>query len=467
MEDREKLLIVDDEPDMLALLERTLAPETGWEIRATASGEDCLAVLREDPPDLVLLDIRMPGMDGMEVLERVRDMAQAPTVIMMTAYGVIDLAVESIRKGAYDFITKPFDNTRLVLTLKKAMEYHRLLHENRDLQELVRGPSLFQGMVGASPRMREVFETIRMVAKTDATVLVTGESGTGKELAARAIHRLSPRRGRAFVAVNCPALPENILETELFGYAKGAFTDAKQDKKGLFQEADKGTVFLDEIGDLPPTLQTKLLRVLQEKEIKPVGDTRSVKVDVRVVASTNRDLQEQMREGAFREDLFYRLNVVGVRLPPLRERKEDLPLLVEHFLKRHARELQRPGLKVPPGFMESLQENPWQGNIRELENVLKRSVIMARDDTLAFPEPPEGRHETSPESKTALLDLPYREAKDRVLRAFNRDYLAAVLARHNGNVTHSARACGLERQSLQQLLRRYGVRAETYRNADS
>ncbi len=464
MEKRETLLIVDDEPDMLALLQRTLAPDVDWEILTATSGREALSLADRNPAELVLLDIKMPGMDGMEVLERMRGATPCPTVVMMTAYGVIDLAVESIRKGAYDFITKPFDNTRLILTLQKAMEYHRLLHENRDLQGLVQGPAVFHGMVGTSPGMKEVFETIRMVGKTDATVLVTGESGTGKELAARAVHRLSPRRGRAFVAVNCPALPENILETELFGYVRGAFTDAKQDKKGLFQEADGGTLFLDEIGDLPAPLQTKLLRVLQEKEIKPVGETRSVRVDVRVVASTNRNLQEQMKAGAFREDLFYRLNVVGIRMPPLRERMEDLPLLVEHFLRQHAREFQKPDLKVPPGFMEALQENPWPGNIRELENVLKRAVIMSRGDALALPGEPDGPGEAGA-GAASLHRLPYREAKEQVLRSFNRAYFTALLSRHNGNVTHSARACGLERQSLQQLLKRYDIRAETFRSA--
>ncbi|MGD8389237.1 MAG: sigma-54 dependent transcriptional regulator [Desulfobacteraceae bacterium] len=469
MESKERLLIVDDEPDMLALLRRTLASEQEWEILTASSGRQALETVEAEPVSLVLLDIRMPDLDGMEVLDRLRTFPQGPTVIMMTAYGVIDLAVESIRKGAYDFVTKPFDNTRLVLTLKKAMEYHRLLHENQSLQALIQGGDRFQGMVGSSPKMKEIFETLRMVGKTDATVLVTGESGTGKELVARALHRLSPRANRAFVAVNCPALPENILETELFGHVKGAFTDAKQDKKGLFQEADHGTIFLDEIGDLPAPLQTKLLRVLQEREIKPVGSTQSHTVDVRVVASTNRNLQEQMAAGTFREDLYYRLNVVTIELPPLRERLEDLPDLVEHFLKRFAREYDRPGLRIPPGFMEALFENPWQGNIRELENVLKRSVIMARDETLAMPAPCGGEGDTGDPSLQAgqLDDLAYREAKETVLRTFNREYLTRLLIRHAGNVTHAAKACGLERQSLQQLLRRYGIRAETFRTSSS
>jgi DNA-binding NtrC family response regulator len=270
-QDRGVLLIVDDEPDMPPLLKRTVASEVDWEILTAVSAREALEILDRRPVDLLLLDIKMPEMDGMELLSLLKECGDAPAVVMMTAYGVIDLAVEAIRKGAYDFITKPLDDTRLLLTLQKAMEYHRLRHENQDLQRIIRTKGLFQDMVGASPAMQRIYETIRMVAETDATVLITGESGTGKELVARAIHQRSLRKENNFVPVNCPALPEHILETELFGYIKGAFTDAKQDKQGLFQEAEGGTLFLDEIADLPINLQTKLLRVLQEKEIKPLG----------------------------------------------------------------------------------------------------------------------------------------------------------------------------------------------------
>jgi DNA-binding NtrC family response regulator len=462
-ERRGTLLIVDDEPDMLPLLKRVISSELDWEIETVLSAKGALRFMSRKTVDLLLLDIKMPEMDGMELLSLLQEKGDGPTVVMMTAYGVIDLAVEAIRKGAYDFITKPLDDTRLVLTLRKAMEYHSLVHENLDLHRLIRGKDLFQDMVGASAVMRRVFDTIRMVAKTDATVLITGESGTGKELVARAIHRRSPRAKRTFVPVNCPALPDNILETELFGYVKGAFTDAKQDKKGLFQEAEGGTLFLDEIGDLPIHLQTKLLRVLQEKEIKPLGSPRSHRVDVRVLASTNRDLKGQMAHERFREDLYYRLNVISIYLPPLRERPEDIPLLVEHFLKRYAVEYAREGLKLAPGVMDELARHEWPGNVREMENAIRRAVILCRGSAITLPELwPE--REKKGLVTDAVRELHYQEAKRQVLDRFNREYLTGLLSEHQGNVTHAARKCGLERQALQQLLRKHGIRSEDYRS---
>ncbi len=462
MKDRPTLLIVDDEQDMLALLRRTVAAELDWRILTAGSGEEALKIGARKPVDVILLDIKMPGLGGMEVLSRIRQEGGGPTVIMMTAYGVIELAVESIRRGAYDFVTKPFDNTRLMLTLQKAMEYHRLLNENRNLQRLVGGDDAFQGIVGRSSRMKEIFSTLQTVSGTDATVLITGESGTGKELAARAVHRLSPRRNREFVVVNCPTLPENILETELFGYVKGAFTDARADKRGLFQEAEDGTIFLDEIGEIPDRIQTKLLRVLQEKEIKPLGCSRSFKVDVRVVASTNRNLKEEMQTGKFREDLFYRLNVVNVELPPLRERREDIPLLFTHFLDRFAAEFGKEGIRPAPGLLEGLLRHAWPGNVRELENAVKRAVIMSREDRVT----PAGmglEQETPCLVTVEVNQLPYREAKEEVLNRFNAEYLSRILSEHQGNVTHAARNCGLERQALQQILRRYGIDAAAFR----
>ncbi len=450
------ILVVDDEPDMVELLRRTVSRELGWKVITAGSGKEGLEAEQRNSPDLVLLDIKMPDMDGMEVLRILRQRPNPPTVVMMTAYGVIELAVESIRQGAYDFITKPFDYARLVHTLRQAMEHRRLLRENLALQRLVREKETFQEMVGTSPVMRRVFETIQTVAPTDVTVLITGESGTGKELVARAIHRLSPRSGSPFVAVNCPALPGNVLESELFGYVKGAFTDARQDRKGLFQEAEGGTLFLDEIGDLPHDLQAKLLRVLQEKEIKPLGQNRTVKVDVRVLASTNQDLGKQISEGKFREDLFYRLNVVSLHLPPLRERMEDLPILVNHFLKKHGPRLGKEGIRVAPEAMETLLSHDWPGNVRELENKIQQAMILARSGAVT-PEDlfiEQGRGATG---WPPVHHLPYREAKLRVMSHFHKGYLSRLLEEHGGNVTRAAEACGLERQALQQLLRRYRI----------
>jgi len=467
MNPKPRLLMVDDEPDMLMLLKRILAPELNWEFFTAASAQEALALLAHTPVDICLLDIKMPGMNGLDLLSRIRETSDAPTVVMMTAFGIIDLAVESIKRGAYDFITKPIDEIRLVITLKKAWEYHGLHHENRELQRRIRKESALKRIVGESAARQRVFDFIQTVSPSDATVLITGESGTGKELAARAIHELSLRNAMPFVAVNCPALPENILETELFGYVKGAFTDAKQDKKGLFQEAEGGTLLLAEIGELPLNLQTKLLRVLQEKAVKPIGTGKSVKVDVRVIASTNSDLKDQISRKRFREDLYYRLNVVSILLPPLRERAGDIPLLIRHFQRCFAVEFSKPGLKLSAESMQALMSHPWHGNVRELENTIKRGVILAKGDVVA---PCELFTETSPEcpnTSQGTLDLPYREAKDLILSSFNREYWTRLLSQNEGNVTHAARQCGMERQALQQILRRYGIHAEHFRERAS
>jgi DNA-binding NtrC family response regulator len=465
-DNKRTLLIVDDEPDMVSLLRRSISSEVDWEIRTSLSAREAMQVMSRTAVDLMLVDFKMPDMDGMELLSLVRQNGRCPTVVIMTAYGVIEVAVDAIKGGAYDFITKPFDDTRLLLTLRKAMEYHILVHENRSLQKIIRETGLFQDMIGASPAMERVFETIRMVAKTDATVLITGESGTGKELVAKAIHRRSDRADAKFVPVNCPALPENVLESELFGYVKGAFTDARQDKSGLFQEANGGTLFLDEIGDLPVNLQTKLLRVLQEREIKPLGSPRNIKVDVRVLASTNRNLKELMAQGTFREDLYYRLNVITIHLPPLRERQEDIPLLAGRFLKKYSAEYGKNGISLAPGIMDDLLRNEWPGNVRELENTIRRAIILSRGQVITLSElGPEARKECL--VTEILKDLSYRDAKRRILERFNREYLSVLLNEQQGNVTHAARKCGLERQAFQQILRKYGIKSEVFRCRNS
>ncbi|MFH1489924.1 MAG: sigma-54 dependent transcriptional regulator [Pseudomonadota bacterium] len=466
MNPRQKLLIVDDEPDMVSLLKRTLAPELDCEILTAYSAREALGAIKSGVVDLILLDIKMPEMNGMKLLSKIKENEESPTVVMMTAYGVIEMAVESIRKGAYDFITKPFDETRLILTLKKALEYNLLVHENQRLHERIRGEGAFNSIIGNSPKMKRVFEMIQRVSRSDATVLLTGESGTGKELVARAIHENSPRSKRPFVIVNCPTIPENILETELFGYVKGAFTDARADKKGLFQEAEGGTISLDEIGELPNNLQTKLLRVLQNREIKPIGQNKSFKVDVRVVASTNRNLKEQMHAGRFREDLYYRLNVVAIELPPLRERAEDIPLLVKHFMKKGSRELGKKELEVPPEVMDALMNNPWNGNVRELENSIERAIIMGKGPGMKLSDVGLSADSECLLSSQDMHRFPYKKAKEHVLTNFNHEYLSQLLTQHQGNVTRAATACGLERQALQQIIRRYGINAEDFRQAD-
>ncbi len=457
---RPKLLIVEDEEDMLKLIKRSLSADLDCDIETSSNAAHALSLLKESEFDVVLADIRMPGIDGMELLERARKDRPDLTVVMMTAYGSIDLAVKAIKRGAYDFIAKPFEYDKLVHLMEKALERSRLVRENLLLQSRIREQEGFHEMVGSSPGIRKIFETIRLISKADVTVLLTGESGTGKDMAAMAIHKHSDRSSRPFVAVNCPNLPENILESELFGYRKGAFTHATQDKKGLFLEAQGGTIYLDEIGDISPTLQTKLLRVLQEKEFRPLGQTSTLKVDVRIIASTNQDLDRKIRDNLFREDLFYRLNVVSIELPPLRERPEDIPILVQHFLDRYCKEFRRPPKTISPGLMSRFVSHRWGGNVRELENVISRCVLLSPGEEIR----PEDIDWASTSDQDCLvseeiISLNYKDAKKRVLERFHSEYLSGVFSRHNGNVTRAAKDCGLERQALQQVMRRYGIKA--------
>jgi DNA-binding NtrC family response regulator len=387
------------------------------------------------------------------------------TVVMMTAYGHIELAVEAMKRGAYDFITKPFDHEALVMRLEKAFERSHLLKENLRLHHECHSTDMFQELVGKSPQMQRVYETIQMVAKNDLTVLITGESGTGKDLTARAVHALSHRSKRPFIAVNCPTVPEHILESELFGYKKGAFTHATRDKKGLFQEAHTGTIFLDEIGDITPTIQTKLLRVLQEKEIKPLGDSRPIQVDVRIIASTNQPLAEKIRSGEFREDFFYRLNVLPIKLPPLRERAEDIPLIANHLLEKNCERLGKPPKRFSPALMDIFIANRWEGNVREMENKIMQGILFSAGEEITPKDVGIGRNPATAAAPEidSCLDLPYREAKECNLKSFNAAYIGHLLTMSRGNITQAAKSCGLERQALQQIMRRYGITAEPYR----
>lgn len=458
------ILIVDDEPDMLQLLKRSLEPDLKCSVLTASSAEAAIAAMQHRLFDLVLADIRMPGMDGLELLAYIKKKVPDQTVVMMTAYRSIDTAVTAMKNGAYDFITKPFDHDALVARLEKALERSALIRENQRLRQVCQTPEAFQNMVGNSEVMQRVYETIRMVAKTDLTVLITGESGTGKELAARAIHSLSPRGNRSFVPVNCPTVPEQILESELFGYKKGAFTHAVQNKIGLFQEAHNGSIFLDEIGDIGPVVQSKLLRVLQEKEIKPLGDTRSITVDVRIIASTNQDLKEKIQKGLFREDLFYRLNVLPLKLPSLHERRADIPIIAGHFIEKHCARLEKPLKKISPQLMSRLLERQWEGNIRELENVILQGILFSKSDEIlpediGFIEP----NPLTTHSQQRSYPASYREAKEKALKAFNTDFIGQLLTQNDGNVTQTAQMCGLERQALQQVMRRFGIESKHYR----
>ena len=382
----ETVLIIDDEKNYLLVLEDLLAEE-GYEVLTADSGEKGLEIIRSSDLDVVVTDMKMPGMDGMALLERCHAEKPDLPLIMMTAFGSVEKAVEAMRKGAFDYILKPFKNEELKLTIRKAVEHHHLVNKNRYLSQVVQGRYQFSNIIGKSPQMVRVFELIEKVAPAKATVLVTGESGTGKELIARAIHFNSPRKEMPFISVNCGALPENLLESELFGHERGSFTGAVSQRKGRFELAHGGTLFLDEISEMSTPLQVKLLRVLQEMEFERVGGTHTIKVDVRVVAASNRNLRNEVDQGRFRSDLFYRLNVVHVHVPPLRERVDDIPLLVNHFLAKCAQDRSGP-MGIDPEALRCLIEYTWPGNVRELENVIERAVILCDGEKIALRDLP-------------------------------------------------------------------------------
>jgi DNA-binding NtrC family response regulator len=459
------ILVVDDELDMLQLLQRSLEKDLDCRVEVASSGEMALDQLDRHAVDLLVTDIRMSGMSGLELLQQVKLTYPNLTVVMMTGFGDIEVAVEAMKQGAYDFITKPFDHEALVLRLEKALERTRLVKENLRLQRECRDNSAYGDLVGKSPAMQKVFETLQMVSQTEMTVLITGESGTGKELAARAVHSLSPRNAGPFVTVNCPTLPESILESELFGYRKGAFTHATQNKIGLFQEANGGSIFLDEIGDISPVIQTKLLRVLQEKEIKPLGDTKTIKVDTRIVASTNQDLAKKIESGDFREDVFYRLNVLPVKMPPLRERVEDIPLIANFLVEKHCAEIHKPLKQISAQLMDKLMKHEWAGNIRELENAILRGILFAAGDEIQSGDIdlPKASAHSYPDVDVDTTHTSYKDAKERVLSVFNHRYIGDLLKLYKGNVTQAAEKCGMKRQALQQIIRRYQIKTNDYR----
>lgn len=387
MGSKQRLLVIDDEDNMRHMLTSMLV-RLGYAVEAAANGRLALKALANSPFDVVLCDIRMPEMDGMEFLRRAGELGISSTIIMMSAFGTVETAMEAIRQGAYDYISKPFKADEIELTLRKAEERERLKKDNQALRHkvaILQGDFTFGRMVARSKVMQDVFLLAMKVAPHPTTVLITGESGTGKELVAQGIHEHSDRSAGAFVAVNCGSLPEGLIESELFGYKRGAFTGADRDKPGLFVEADHGTLFLDEIGELPLGVQVKLLRVLQEGEVHPVGSNVPRKIDVRVIAATARDLDQEVRMGLFRQDLYYRLNVVHIHLPPLRERANDIPLLSDYFLKRHGRRLDVPITGIAPAAMTGLLQHGWPGNVRELENVIERAVVLA-DKKIILPE---------------------------------------------------------------------------------
>ena len=463
-------MIVDDEPDMLNMLQLVVKKQCGCNVILAQSGQVALQDLAEYNPDVVVTDINMPDMDGLTLLKKIRQFDETISVIIMTAYGTIEMAVEALKDGAYDFLEKPFDKHHIVCSILHCFERTKLLRDNRILQKRLHDCEMPPGFVGESPALKKALDLISRVADTDATILIRGNSGTGKEGAAKALHALSKRKHNKMITVNCPALPEQILESELFGYSKGAFTGATTDKKGLFEEANHSTILLDEIGDIPVSIQTKLLRVLQEKEIQPLGQNKSIKVDVRVVASTNQNLEAKIKSGEFREDLYYRLNVVTVTMPSLSEMREDIPLLCHHFFDRFKEEYDRPNLQFSPDALDYLYHRQWPGNVRELQNKIKRGVLLGQGDIIDSDILQESRQQNSkqldPTLMHSIFSLPYNDAKAENTKHFTISYLSHLLTAHHGNVTAAARESGMERQALQRIMRRYGMKSADFRNKD-
>jgi two-component system response regulator AtoC len=451
------LLIIDDEENMRHMLSAMLS-RSGYRVDTASDGTEALQRIEDTFYDFILCDIKMPKMDGMQFLKTARDKVRASTVIVMSAYGTIDTALEAMKLGAYDYISKPFKSDEVHLALRKAEERENLKKENRWLKERIRkidSELHFGNMVAKSHSMKAVFGLAEKVARYNTTVLIYGESGTGKELIARGIHSKSQRSQQPIVPVNCGGIPENLLESELFGYKKGAFTGADRDKKGLFEEAHGGTIFLDEIGELPITLQVKLLRVLQENEIRAVGDSKTKTIDVRVIAATAKNLKEEVRKGTFREDLFYRLNVMQIALPPLRDRLQDIPLLCQHFIERFSVMLDKNVEGIGPSAMSIILKHGWPGNVRELENVIERAVVLAEEPIIEPENLPReiGAHTHTPGMENLFDGYSLKAAQ----KAIEKKLIARALKQTGGNRTQAARLLEISHPSLLSKIKAYNL----------
>ncbi len=453
------VLVVDDDPESLRAIARILKTR-GFQVATAMSGTDALETIKNQDVDVLLVDLVMPGISGLDVLKKVKQVSERVEVVLMTAFADVDTAVTAVKAGAYDFLTKPFASSDTVaLTVAKAAERGRLLDRTRLLEKELEIRERYGNIIGSSPPMLEVYRMIDTVSHSTSTVLLQGESGTGKELVARAIHSRGPRSSKPFIPVNCSAIPENLVESELFGHIRGAFTGAVATRMGLFEAADKGTIMLDEVGELPAQVQVKLLRILQEGEVKRVGSSESSNVDVRVIAATNVDLLQAMASGTFREDLFYRLNVISIHIPPLRERPDDIPLLSFHFLQKYALRAGRDIQRISLDAMRALRSYQWPGNVRELENAVERAVVMARGDVIVPSNLPSSVIDTPDAlvSRNVLLDLPFTKAKKSVIESFEKKYVEEALRRTEGNVSEAARQASLDRSNFRRILKKHKI----------
>ena len=461
------ILVVDDEDSIRKRCVRLLARE-GYRVVGVSDSKAALELIhsRNNPFDLMLVDIRMPGMDGIELLERIKRLDATIEVIMMTGYAAVETAIKAMKSGAYDYLIKPFDVDELVHVIQNVVEKKRLQREVKELRNQLKDKQDRPLIFGNSPAMNQVSQFIQKVAPVDCNILISGESGTGKELVAKAIHASSPRNEHAFVVTDCAALSGALLESELFGHLKGAFTGANVDRKGYFESADQGTLFLDEIGELPMDLQGKLLRAVQDQVVVKLGSTEQIKVDVRIIAATNSNLDARVAKNRFREDLFYRLNVVNLTIPPLRERREDIPLLVQHFLKRFTAQLNLPEIpSISDEILKMMTVYEWPGNVRELENAIQRAVVLAENGELSLRDllPPKAMGTISCENPLKP-GLTFQDMRRQVVCDFTRQYLESCLRYHKGNITRTAKALRMRRTSLQRLLKQSGLDGRDFRN---
>ena len=457
-----QILVVDDEELFLIQIQEVLQKD-GHEVYTARSGMDALDRFRVGGFDLVITDLKMPGMDGLQLLQEIRNHSPKLPVIMMSGQGTIDLAVSAIKEGSSDFLVKPFSWEHLSVVVKRVLYHQKIEEENIHLREQIGGRLSFHNLIGKNHKMQKIYDTLSIVAPSDSTVVILGETGTGKDLIAQAIHYNSLRKDKPFVKVDCGILTENLLESELFGHEKGAFTNAYQRRIGRFEYANGGTIFMDEIGEMPLSLQVKLLRVIEEKRFERLGSNRTIEVEVRIIAATNRDLSEDVKKGNFRRDLFYRLNVIQVGLPPLRERVDDIPLLVQHFLKLYAKKLGRKKPRLAPGVLRSLVCYPWPGNVRELENVIEKTLTLSNEEVIESIDLPENGDFSHQKNGKIYLDMPFKSAKKNVVEEFERDYFLHILEWSGGNISMASKRSEMDYKSFYEKMKLYGIEPDIFK----
>src|SRR3972149_854399 len=457
-----QFLIVDDEELFLIQIKEVLQRD-GHDVVTANGGKDALNKLKEDSFDMVITDLRMPRMDGLQLLKEIRNHFTQIPVVIMSGQGTIDLAVSAIKEGAADFLVKPFSWDHLSVVVRRVLHLRKIEEENRSLREQVRKSLSFHNIIGKNYQMQKIYETLKIISPTDSTVMILGETGTGKDMFAQAIHQCSPRKDKPFVKVDCSALSENLLESELFGHEKGSFTHAFQKRIGRFEYASGGTIFLNEIGEISPAIQVKLLRVLEDKKFERVGSNNTIEVDVRIIAATNRDLSEEVKQGNFRRDLFYRLNVLQINIPTLRERVDDIPLLVDHFLNLYGKKLGRKVPRLVPNVLQSLVAYSWPGNVRELENVIEKTLILQGGDVVENIDLPENGDYAHYGNGNTYLDIPFRIAKKKIVEEFEKEYIAHLLELSSGNILKASKKSEMDYKSFYEKIKLHNIEPNMFK----